>query len=366
MGYEIDFLPDGDGERGGEAITLRCGNLSGQRSEYAVIVIDGGTKDTGKALVEHIKKYYGTEQVDLVISTHPDGDHSSGLSVVLEELDVKLLWMHRPWEHAKDIKDSFKDGRITTPGLKKTIIKALEDARNLEEIANRKDPKIPIIEPFGELTTDCNKSLLILGPSKDYYEQLLPNFRETPEPKESASLLKQATVAIKEAINWVAESWGIETLTDPQPNETSAENNSSVIVLLQLGTEKFLFMGDAGVEAISAAILKAASLGIDLKGANFIHMPHHGSKHNLGPTLLNSLIGSKVSEQETGKKVSFVSAPQKGDPKHPSRKVANAFRRRGVRVYATKGSKIWHHSADAPARNWGNAVQLPFYVTVGE
>ena len=229
MGYEIDFLPDGDGERGGEAIALRCGNLSGQRSDYAVIVIDGGTKDTGKALVEHIKKYYGTEQVDLVISTHPDGDHSSGLSVVLEELDVKLLWMHRPWEHAKDIKDSFKDGRITTPGLKKTIIKALEDARNLEEIANSKDPKIPVVEPFAELTTDCNESLLILGPSKDYYEQLLPNFRETPEPKESVSLLKQATVAIKEAINWIAESWGIETLTDPQPNETSAENNSCLL-----------------------------------------------------------------------------------------------------------------------------------------
>lgn len=365
MGYEVDFIPDGEGERGGEAIAIRLGNLSGQRSEYAVIVIDGGSKDTGKALVEHIKKFYGTEQVDLVISTHPDADHSSGLSVVLEELDVRLLWMHRPWEHAQDIKDSFKNGRITTQGLKETIKKALEDAHDLEEIANKKNPKIPIVEPFSESFTDGSKPLLVLGPSQEYYEKLLPNYRETPEPKENASLLKMAAAVIKEAVNWVAESWGAETLTDPQPNETSAENNSSVITLLQSGNDKLVFMGDAGVEAISAAIAKAAGLGIDLKKASFVHVPHHGSKHNMGPTMLNALVGQKLSAQQSTK-ISIVSAPQKGDPKHPSRKVVNAFKRRGVQVFATKGTKIWHHSADAPARGWGNATELPFYDSVAE
>ena len=152
---------------------------------------------------------------------------------------------------------------------------------------------------------------------------------------------------------------GAETLTDPQPNETSAENNSSVITLLQSGNDKLVFMGDAGVEAISAAIAKAAGLGIDLKKASFVHVPHHGSKHNMGPTMLNALVGQKLSAQQI--QISIVSAPQKGDLKHPSRKVVNAFKRRGVQVLRLK-DKIWHHSADAPARGWGNATELPFMI----
>ena len=97
MGYEIDFLPVGEGEKSGDAIALRFGNLHGNRDEQTVVVIDGGFKGTGEKLVEHIRHYYGTDDVDLVISTHSDADHVSGLTVVLEELRVGHLWMHQPW-----------------------------------------------------------------------------------------------------------------------------------------------------------------------------------------------------------------------------------------------------------------------------
>ena len=82
------------------------------------------------------------------------------------------------------------------------------------------------------------------------------------------------------------------------------------------------------------AIAKAAGLGIDLKKASFVHVPHHGSKHNMGPTMLNALVGQKLSAQQI--QISIVSAPQKGDLKHPSRKVVNAFKRRGIQVLRLK------------------------------
>ena len=112
MGYEIDFLPVGTGECSGDAIALRFGSLQGSRNEQTVIVIDGGYKEDGEKLIEHIKTFYGTGSVDLVISTHPDNDHSSGLAAVLEELKVGRLWMHKPWEHTDDIARMFHDGRL--------------------------------------------------------------------------------------------------------------------------------------------------------------------------------------------------------------------------------------------------------------
>ena len=96
FGYEIDFLPVGDGEKSGDAIAGRFGNLYGNRDEQFVFVIDRGTKESGKNLVDFIRQYYKTRKADAVFSTHPDGDHSSGLTVVLEEMDVNYLLIHRP------------------------------------------------------------------------------------------------------------------------------------------------------------------------------------------------------------------------------------------------------------------------------
>src|SRR5260221_14328780 len=110
MGFEVDFQAVGDKGKSGDAIALRLWD-GADRSRQAVIVIDGGFADSGKTLVEHIRNYYGTSTVDLVVSTHPDGDHSAGLKTVLEELEVKQLWMHQPWKHVNGISDYFKDGR---------------------------------------------------------------------------------------------------------------------------------------------------------------------------------------------------------------------------------------------------------------
>lgn len=57
-------------------------------------------KSRGAALVEHIKKYYKTDHVDYVVNTHPDADHASGLLVILENLSVGELWLHRSWENS--------------------------------------------------------------------------------------------------------------------------------------------------------------------------------------------------------------------------------------------------------------------------
>ena len=205
--YEIDFLPVGDGERSGDAIALRVWGTAPQQ----VFVIDGGTKDSGKALMEHVRTFYGTNVVNAVISTHPDSDHSSGLTEVLENMEVKLLVMHQPWDYAPDIKSLFENRGLTSLGLQRKIREELECAHELKQIADRKN--IPITEPFeGGVWT--GGLFTVLGPSQEYYKSLLPHFRPMPETKEGAGLIPTFIRKVEEGVEMIAESLHIETLAD--------------------------------------------------------------------------------------------------------------------------------------------------------
>ncbi|MGN6545282.1 MAG: ComEC/Rec2 family competence protein [Aureliella sp.] len=365
MGYEVDFLPVGSGEKSGDAIALRFGDLTNPLKQF-VVVIDGGTKESGQALVKHITTYFNTSYVDLVLNTHPDADHASGLTVVLEQLTVGRLWMHQPWEHSSQICHMFNDGRITSGGLSARVKAALENARELEKLANRKN--IPITEPFAGLQhSDCGGLLTVLGPTQQYYEALLTDFRSTPEKKEAAldaSLWKSFLEGAGALATRVAESLGVETLEEPDDDATSAENNSSAILLLQVDGQQLLFTGDAGVPALERADDWAEESAISLSACGFSQIPHHGSRRNVGPSILDRIVGPKRS-YDAPDKVAFVSAANDA-PKHPSRKVTNAYRRRGAKVITTEGKAIWH-SNGAPYRStYSAATPVPFHTEVEE
>ena len=123
MAFEIDFMPVGEGERSGDAIALRFGNLQNPR-EQTVVVIDGGTKESGAALVEHIKTFYKTTAVDDVICTHSDSDHASGLTEVIDNLSVGRLFMHLPWNHLADLDELMKSAEISNEKLRRHFKKS--------------------------------------------------------------------------------------------------------------------------------------------------------------------------------------------------------------------------------------------------
>jgi beta-lactamase superfamily II metal-dependent hydrolase len=352
MAYEIDYIPVGDGEKGGDAIVLRFGNLTGPREQQSIIVIDGGTKESGELLVKHIQEVYKANDVDIVISTHPDQDHASGLSVVLENLKVGSLLMHKPWEHAEEIKNFFKDGRITASGLEDRIEKSLQNASDLESIAKAKN--IPIYEPFQGMNLD--DIVYVLGPSKEYYENLLPHLKDMPIPKASLGIFAPIIKTAEKAVRWIEDNMGIDLLDDDD-DTTSASNNTSTIILLNLDGHKLLFTGDAGKTALLNAIAYAEALPapIQLSDLNFLDVPHHGSKRNI-----NSKILKKIKAP-----VAFISAPKDSD-KHPAKKVTNALKKHGTTVCVTRGVQLLHHN-QGNARGWNTPAQTePFHPRVEE
>lgn len=337
--FEFDFLPvtssTGEGTtKSGDAI---CGRFHDSAGEQRVFVVDAGYQSTGEALVDHIRRYYETSDVDLAIVTHADGDHINGMESVVDELNVAKLMMHQPRNHAGPRVSNFSN---------------IEAVDSLLRTAARNDTAVT--DPFtGE--TELDDHLLILGPDKEFYEQVLEeHLDDVAETKGYKSLRERARNLLDGALDRIPL---VETLTDN--GETDPRNEGSVISLLFIDGYRFLLTGDAGQRALArVADEYEAQIG-PFSGSplRMLQVPHHGSRRNLGPTLLDRILGPKHAPY--GAPSAIISAGENA-PKHPSPKVVNALLRRNATPVVTAGTTIRHHSTDAPARRgWINVTPLP-------
>lgn len=338
MGYEIAFIAAGEKSRGGDAIALRWGDL--YNNHQHVVVIDGGFADTGEALVNFIKKRFGDpKEIDLMISTHPHADHIGGLEIVLDKFTVKELWMHLPWRHDAGIKSACENGKMPP------IIGAAWD---LHTKAKRKN--VSVTEPFFSPIPTCfsgdfGGKIKVLGPSESYYKNLLKCFFDSPQ-------LADGRKAVSE------ESWDEDSVDDS--GEDTAENNSSVILEFSYEGKNFLFTADAGIPA-----LKEACKVRNREPLQLVQIPHHGSTHNIGPTVLNCLVGPIVRKENwSPTTTAVVSCAPEWDGKHPSNRVLNMFTRRNCKCYKTAG--VDHIHLENSPNQYNDAKCLPFYEKVND
>lgn len=355
---EIDFLPVGEGEHSGDAIAVRWR----ENDQYKILIYDGGTKDYGSALVDHVKTHFNAHYVDYVVNSHPDNDHAGGLLYVLENLSVGQLWMHRPWTYSSEIRHYFHDGRITDASLEERLRQKMSAAYALEQAALKRD--IPIFEPFAGIKVGI---FTVLSPTRDrYIHELVPQFEKAPALKLEERALASVFDAVKGALGFIADRWDIEYL--PDTVSTSAENESSAVLFASIAQGGYLLTGDAGVKSLRASAEFASSIGINLpQCVTFAQIPHHGGRHNVSSDTLNMIVGEPLA-QVPGEptRTAFVSAAAKA-PRHPKRAVTNAFVRRGFRVGQTKGGSICHFTPDTPPRSgWGPISYVPFYEEVEE
>jgi hypothetical protein len=91
---------------------------------------------------------------------------------------------------------------------------------------------------------------------------------------------------------------------------------------------RVLLIGDAGVRALTWAADDADEFGLSLRQFTFVQVPHHISRRNVGPTILNRILGPIVPEGNE-RFAAFISAPP-DDTTHPRKIVVNAFKRRGA------------------------------------
>lgn len=358
FGFEIDFLPVGEKSDSGDAICLRWGYNLREKDQrrQTVVVVDGGFTDDGKQIVKHISKWYDTDTVDLMINTHPHRDHVGGLKHVLENLNVKKLVIHQPWNH-EGLKKWFDSNRkITQKKIEKSLEEGLNQASELCEIATNQG--LTPVEWFAGSTATYNDvKIVVLGPSKKYYDSLLPQFNATPGSSTSADerlKYKGYDVAYSQC-----------PLTDK--GATSAENNSGLVLAFILPTSNspvYILTGDAGMPALEAAAQCASQYNVNLDKLRFMQIPHHGSVQNVGPTVLNAFLGDNTNRAGNADKTAYVSICAEPEPDHPAKNVLNSFEDRGCAVYETHGANIRHSLLDVPPRNWSKAEQIEHFAKV--
>src|SRR5579883_367361 len=274
MNCEIEFLPVGEASKAGDAIVVRYGT----ESTYEIMTIDGGNLDSGEQTVKHIHNQYGKNAIiSHAVLTHADADHASGLRAILEQADVRNLWLHVPWQNASHALPYFANKQWTVAGLETAIRSEYDIIAGILELAEEKG--INVQEPFAGIEIG---PFVVLTPSVDEYALLLPQFDRTPDPDQEAieaaglwigkaakpgtltALFQKAVATVK---NWVFETWATEQLRDG--GITTASNESSLVLYGFANDKPVLLTGDAGVRALNISADNADEWSLPLQQFGF-------------------------------------------------------------------------------------------------
>ena len=144
--FTVHFIDVGQAD----CMLLECNGI------YAVI--DGGYDTTGAVTVEYLQQQ-GVEEIELVIATHPHGDHIGGLPDVFANFPVNNVWSG-PITYSNDYVKNFRAGvvsqRLTIqfpePGdtfqLGDALITVLGPVKKYYEDAN--DLSLVVMVEFGD------------------------------------------------------------------------------------------------------------------------------------------------------------------------------------------------------------------------
>lgn len=369
MPYEVDFIGVKDSKHDADAIGIRW--WSHEKSRYIVGVIDGGFKGHGEELCRIIETYYFADNnsdercIDFIICTHSDNDHTEGIKVVLKNYNVKKIYINLPWRYTDELEQYKDDGRRTIDSINRHLKEKYKSVVDIENIAQEKDVKIlPIFQ--GML---IENRLYVLSPSKDFYLNLL---RESPktiyESQEffSGSIFESAVKLAKKALGYIysiVEDYSVETLSEEE--KTTAENEMSTVIYGCMEEENFLITGDAGVRALTIAMDHAdENIPNWREKISWYQIPHHGSRHNITPSIMNRMIGD-IGQENTGK-IAFVCSADNAVKKHPLKVVTNAYIRRGIKVINASGYTVNHHKGIHSREGWSSVTEVPFSNIVEE
>jgi hypothetical protein len=263
-------------------------------------------------------------------------------------LNERTLWMHQLSQHAQGEDALFETAGQVSPQIAEG---AEVDRSRRRSLGRRRRTWLPVSEPFGPAGY-LNNQLIVLGPTRDFYGQLVLEEAQMTALRELVQRAVRAAAGVAEAatdriVNWVDESWDIETLTDE--GTVSPMNEGSVVLELRHEGARVLLTAHAGQRAMTAVADVVDGYGFAAAGGyDLIQIPHHG-RRSVGPTVLNPLAGD-IGVRPRASWMAFACVSANADAKHPAKKVLNAFTRRAAASASTKAGSIrwWRNAPPSP------------------
>lgn len=272
----------------GDALLLHYGTTAPRLS-----VIDGGPKGVfdktlKKRLAELAVKHKGPLPIDLLMVSHIDEDHISGVIDLLKSMKeaqdekepkpyaIDKFWVNTfadklgsagaaslgEWHAAEQLPSQF----MSAFGVSVTQGRALRDlARGLGITANAPFPKLVAAPAKGKKVVKLpgGLTLTVVAPNAARVEMLAQDWKKHL-PKGRAKKATSAELAVAAAYV-----------------DKTVYNLSSIVVLASVGTKRMLLTGDARGDDIIAGLESSGLLKKGVIDVDVLKLPHHGSDRNV-------------------------------------------------------------------------------------
>lgn len=185
MKYEIEMID----VKAADAFLIHYVEDNG---ESHIIMVDSGNYDDADKILTHIRTHYDKVKksgwsgyvIDAAIVTHPDDDHIGGFVHILENLQAGKLydicfncfWVNDPTKH------EFVPNDVQRIQTQKSLDARLKCVYNYKE--DSKKNLLDLIDSAGIARTEVfagdyldEPQITIISPTRDFYESLLPKFR---------------------------------------------------------------------------------------------------------------------------------------------------------------------------------------------
>ena len=141
------------------------------------VLIDGGNTGTSWDVLSYLQRH-GIDELDLVVNTHPHGDHLGGIPTVLEHIPAEEIWcsttsfntsLFNRFENAADGQDLniYNPAPGTTYASDGLTIKVLGPLESNDSYTDLNDTSLVLMVKYGE------RKILFTGDMESYAEKQL-------------------------------------------------------------------------------------------------------------------------------------------------------------------------------------------------
>jgi len=277
-----------------------------------IMVIDGGQprsyKDKVRPKLVEILKIYNKKAPDIVVCTHYDSDHIGGLIPLIEEFisDISEVWIHKTPEailgyieesiqlkvsktkHFYDFNhfpinrlfESYNSSDKQLLEIKASqLLESLPQLRRLIDII----PSHKLRQVYhNEKPIKLWQEVTILGPTKNYFDSLFPPTKnlESFILEEAIEVIPSIRASFKTL--YIAGINPCDQLKNEGQTSITSTNKASIIISIDIDSDRYLFTGDAGIESFK----NIPNYQEELKNIFFLKVPHHASMNNISREII--------------------------------------------------------------------------------